>query len=140
MVKGLRIERRFRSHAEVDMPDQKAVEQEVLPDVREFSDRLMVIIGQALMEQIEQAQSEGKNMVAMQFGALDALTKQVSGALTACVAMVRRLSLSQEDFVRFRHRVHGQLEPAVLAVMNHELGRTGGQGGSPLGRRKSGNA
>lgn len=122
------------------MSDLKVVEQEVLPDVREFSDRLMVIIGQALMEQIEQAQSEGKNMAALQFGTLDALTKQVSGALTACVVMVRRLSLSQEDFVRFRQRVHEQLEPAVLAVMNHELGRASGKGGPPLGRRRAGHA
>jgi hypothetical protein len=56
------------------------------------------------------------SILAWQFGILDALTKQLAGAVTACVTMVRQLSLSQSDFVIFRQRVHEQLEPAVLAL------------------------
>ena len=122
------------------MPDQETVEKKVLPEVREFSDRLMVILGQALMEEIEKAEGAGGNMIALQFGALDALTKQLSGALTACITMVRRLSLSQRDFVIFRQRMHEQLEPAVLALMNREMGRAGGKGDPPYGGKKPGHA
>jgi hypothetical protein len=125
---------------EVNMPDQEAVEKKVLPEVREFSDRLMVILGEALMREIETAETEGGNMIALQFGALDALTKQLSGALTACVTMVRRLSLTQGDFVLLRQRVHEQLEPAVLALMNREMGRAGGKGDPPYGGKKAGHA
>ena len=57
-----------------------------------FSDRLMVILGEAVMEEIEKAESEGGNMTALQLGTLDALTKHLSGALTACVTTVRKLS------------------------------------------------
>ena len=97
------------------------------PDVRRTSDRLMVILGQALLEEIERAQNDGEDILAWQFGALDALTKQLSGALTAVVTMLKQLSLSPEDFVVFRQRVHQHLEPAVLALLNTELARTGSQ-------------
>ena len=97
------------------------------PDVRRTSDRLMVILGQALLDEIERAQNDGEDILAWQFGALDALAKQLSGALTAVVTMLKQLSLSPEDFVVFRQRVHQHLEPAVLALLNTELARTGSQ-------------
>jgi hypothetical protein len=122
------------------MPDQESVNRAVLPEVREFSDRLMVILGEALMEEIEKAEGEGGNILALQFGALDALTKHLSGALTACITMVRQLGLSQKDFVMFRQRVYEQLEPAVLALMNRELAKTGGKGDLPYGNKKAGHA
>ncbi len=103
-------------------PDDVQVEQ---PAIRSASDRLMVILGQALLEEIERAESDGGDILAWQFGALDALTKQLSGAVTAVVTMLRKLGLSQEDFVTFRERAHRQLEPAVLALLNAELARAG---------------
>ncbi len=124
------------------MPNHKSDQSVADPEVRQFSDRLMVILGDALMEEIEKAESDGANVAALQFGALDALTKQLSGALSACVAMVRQLALSQKDFIALRQRVHEQLEPAVLALMNRELGRAGSQGGPthPSEDRKVGHA
>ena len=97
------------------------------PDVRRTSDRLMVILGQAMLDEIERAQNDGEDILAWQFGALDALAKQLSGALTAVVTMLKQLSLSPEDFVVFRQRVHQHLEPAVLALLNAELIRIGSQ-------------
>jgi hypothetical protein len=87
----------------------------------------MVVLGQTLLDEIERAQNDGEDILAWQFGALDALTKQLSGAVTAVVTMVKQLSMSQEDFVVFRQRAHQQLEPAVLALLNAELARTGSQ-------------
>lgn len=107
------------------MPDQGSLEKDSAPEIREISDRLMVIVGNALIDEIEKAESRGASILAWQFGALDALTKQLAGAVTACVTMIRQLSLSQSDFVVFRQRVHQQLEPAVLALMNGELTREG---------------
>ena len=74
-------------------------------EIQRISDRLMVVVGKVLLEEIETAEAEGINMLAWQFGALDALTKQVAGAVTACVTMLRQLSLSPEHFVIFRQRV-----------------------------------
>lgn len=54
----------------------------------------MVILGEAVMEEIEKAESEGGNMTALQFGTLDALTKHLSGALTACVTTGGKRSIS----------------------------------------------
>jgi hypothetical protein len=88
----------------------------------------MVILGQALLDEIEKAQNDGENILAWQFGALDALTKQLSGAVTAVVTMLKQLNLSQRDFVVFRQRVHQQLEPAVLALLNAELSKIRAQG------------
>lgn len=105
--------------------DEAHAEKE--PDVRRTSDRLMVVLGQALLDEIERAQNDGEDMLAWQFGALDALTKQLSGAVTAVVTMLKQLSMSQEDFVVFRQRVHQHLEPAVLALLNAELARIGSQ-------------
>jgi len=94
-------------------------------EIQRISDRLMVVVGKVLLEEIETAEAEGINMLAWQFGALDALTKQVAGAVTACVTMLRQLSLSPEHFVIFRQRVFKQLHPAVLAVLNVELAKAG---------------
>jgi hypothetical protein len=101
------------------------------PEIRRTSDRLMVILGQALLDEIEKAQNDGENILAWQFGALDALTKQLSGAVTAVVTMLKQLNLSQRDFVVFRQRVHQQMEPAVLALLNAELAKIGAQGKVP---------
>ena len=98
------------------------------PEIRRSSDRLMVILGQALLDEIEKAQNNGEDITAWQFGALDALTKQLSGAVTAVVTMLKHLELSQKDFVVFRQRVHEQLEPAVLALLNAELSKIGAHG------------
>lgn len=100
-------------------------------NLRKASDRLMVIVGQALLDEIERAQNDGEDILAWQFGALDALTKQLSGAVTAVVTMLKQLNLSQRDFVVFRQRVHRQLEPAVLALLNTELSQLGTQGRLP---------
>jgi hypothetical protein len=102
----------------------------------------MVILGQALLDEIERAETDGEDLLAWQFGALDALTKQLSGAVTAVVTMLRQLGLSQGDFVVFRQRVHQQLEPAVLALLNTELGTlgTGGELPWPPGEGRSGHA
>jgi hypothetical protein len=91
----------------------------------------MVIVGQALLDEIERAQNDGEDILAWQFGALDALTKQLSGAVTAVVTMLKQLNLSQRDFVVFRQRVHRQLEPAVLALLNTELSQLVTQGRLP---------
>ena len=113
------------------MSSTRATESEEEPEIRQASDRLMVILGQALLDEIEKAQNDGENILAWQFGALDALTKQLSGAITAVVTMLKQLGLSQRDFVVFRQRVHQQLEPAVLALLNAELARVGAQGAVP---------
>lgn len=81
------------------------------PEIRKTSDRLMVILGQAMLDEIEKAQNDGENMVAWQFGALDALTKQLSGAITAAATMVKGMTLTQQDFVVFRNRVHHGWSP-----------------------------
>jgi len=112
------------------------------PEIRGASDRLMVILGQALLDEIEQAESDGKDIMAWQFGALDALTKQLSGAVTAVVTMLKALSLSPQDFVLFRERVHQQLEPAVLALLHTELSKVGADGALPWppGEERGGHA
>ena len=113
------------------MSSVHAIGMEGEPEIRKASDRLMVILGQALLDEIEKAENDGDDVVAWQFGALDALTKQLSGAITAVVTMLKQLGMSQRDFVVFRQRVHRQLEPAVLALLNAELARVGAQGTPP---------
>jgi hypothetical protein len=113
--------------AEIVMSNAHTTGPEGEPEIRKKSDRLMVILGQALLDEIEKAENDGEDIVAWQFGALDALTKQLSGAITAVVTMLKQLGLSQRDFVVFRQRVHQQLEPAVLALLNAELARVGAQ-------------
>jgi len=113
------------------MSSVHAIGMEGEPEIRKASDRLMVILGQALLDEIEKAENDGDDVVAWQFGALDALTKQLSGAITAVVTMLKQLGMSQRDFVVFRQRVHQQLEPAVLALLNAELARVGAQGALP---------
>ncbi len=103
------------------MPDPASPAMGSSQDVRKVSDRLMVILGEALIDEIERAEIEGQDILAWQFGVLDALTKQAAGAVTACVTMIRQLALSQRDFVLFRERVHQQLEPTVLAILNAEI-------------------
>jgi hypothetical protein len=109
------------------MADAMPRSQQTEDTVRNVSDRLMVLVGQTVIEEIERAEQDGQDIVAWQFGALDALTKQVAGAITACVTMVRRLGLSQQEFVKLRQEIHRQLEPAVLELLNAELARRGGK-------------
>lgn len=113
------------------MSSANATGMEGEPEIRKASDRLMVILGQALLDEIGKAENDGENIVAWQFGALDALTKQLSGAITSVVTMLKQLGMSQRDFVVFRQRVHQQLEPAVLALLNAELATVGAQGTLP---------
>jgi len=112
------------------------------PEVRAVSDRLMVLIGQVLVEEVEKGQAEGKNMLAWQFGSLDAMTKHLSHALAGCVTMLQGLDLSQKDFVVFRRRVFRQLQPAVLALMNAELAKAGAKRDVPWpsGEERAGHA
>jgi hypothetical protein len=110
------------------MPSGGSIAAESEPEIRKFSDRLMVILGQALLEEAEKAQSEGENVLAWQFGALDAMTKYLAGALASCVTMARQRPLSPQEFVRYRARLHQQFEPAVLALLNTEMARAGAQG------------
>jgi hypothetical protein len=119
-----------------------APEHETDPDVRAFSDRLMVLIGQVLVEEVERAQHEGKNMLTWQFGSLDAMTKHLSHALAGCVTMLRGLNLAPKDFVLFRRRVFRQLQPAVLALMNAELAKAGAKRDIPWpsGEERAGHA
>jgi hypothetical protein len=113
------------------MSNADGVHAEKEPEIRRTSDRLMVVLGQALLDEIERAQNDGEDILAWQFGALDALTKQLSGAVTAVVTMLKQLSMTQEDFVVFRKRVHQCLEPAVLALLNAELAGIGSQQALP---------
>jgi hypothetical protein len=124
------------------MPNADEAQTGGQPEIRSTSDRLMVILGQALLDEMERAQNDGEDLLAWQFGALDALTKQLSGAVTAVVTMLKQLGLSQEDFVVLRQRVHQQLEPAVLALLNTELAKLGPQGELPWppGEVRSGHA
>jgi hypothetical protein len=112
------------------------------PEVRALSDRLMVLVGQILVEEVEKAQTEGRNMLAWQFGSLDAMTKHLSHALAGCVTMLRGLNLTQKDFVVFRRRVFRQLQPAVLALMNAELSKAGAKRDIPWpsGEERAGHA
>jgi hypothetical protein len=110
------------------MPNTDVPAPETDPAIRQFSDRLMVILGQALVEEAERVQGEGENELAWEFGAMDALTKYLAGALAACVTMASRRQLSQPDFVRYRQQLFQQLEPAVLALLNTEVARAGAQG------------
>jgi hypothetical protein len=111
------------------MPKSDAQVPEIEPEIRQFSDRLMVILGQALVEEAEKAQGErGENVLAWEFGAMDALTKYLSGTLAACITMASKRQLSQSDFIRYRQQLHQQLEPAVLALLNNEMARAGAQG------------
>jgi hypothetical protein len=107
------------------MSDDKSPKHVTDPEVIAVSDRLMVLIGQVIVEELEKTQAEGKNMLAWQFGSLDAMTKHLSHALAGCVTMLRGQNLNAKDFVVFRRRVFRKLQPAVLALMNAELSRMG---------------
>jgi hypothetical protein len=118
-------------NTEFIMSKQYAGESGMQPEIRKTSDRLMVILGQALVEELEKAQQEGESILAWQFGSLDALTKHLSGSLAAIVTLLKGLNPPQKDFVLFRQRVHRQLEPAVLALLNVEVAKVGAQGKLP---------
>ncbi len=107
------------------MPEQGSIQQATDPDIRMVSDRLMVLLGQVVVEEAERAQHEGIDMLAWQFGSLDAFTKHVSHALAGCFTMIRGGSVNQAEFVKFRRRVFRQLRPAVVALLNSELAKAG---------------
>jgi hypothetical protein len=107
------------------MSEKESLKPGKEPEIAAVSDRLMVLIGQVLVEEAEKAQAEGKKMLAWQFGSLDALIKHLSHALAGCVTMLRGQSLSPKDFVVFRRRVFKQLRPAVQALLNAELAKGG---------------
>jgi hypothetical protein len=124
------------------MPDPESPKHGTDPEVIAVSDRLMVLIGQVIVEELEKTQTEGKNTLAWQFGSLDAMTKHLSHALAGCVTMLRGLNLSPKDFVGFRRRVFRQLQPAVLALMNAELAKAGAKRDIPWpsGEERAGHA
>jgi hypothetical protein len=107
------------------MSDVNPAKQGTDPEVIAVSDRLMVLIGQVIVEELEKVQSEGKNTLKWQLGSLDAMTKHLSHALAGCVTIMRGLNMAPKDFVVFRRRVFRQLKPAVLALMNAELAKAG---------------
>jgi hypothetical protein len=127
---------------EISMADTQSPKRGTDPEVTAVSDRLMVLVGQVIVEEIEKTQSEGGNMVAWQFGSLDAMTKHLSHALAGCVTMLRGLNLSPKDFVVFRRGIFRQLQPAVLALLNTELGKAGAKREIPWpsGDERSGHA
>ena len=112
------------------------------PEVLNYSDRLMVLIGQVLVAEVEKTQNEGGNMLAWQFGSLDAMTKHLAHALAGCVTVIRGQNLNQKDFVTFRRRVYRQLKPAVLALLNGEIAKAGGKSSItwPAGEERTGHA
>jgi len=124
------------------MSDKESLKPGTDPEIIAVSDRLMVLIGQVVVEEVEKAQTEGKNMLAWQFGSLDAMTKHLSHSLAGCVTMLRGQSLNPKDFVILRRRVFQQLRPAVLALMNAELAKTGMKRDVPWpsGEERSGHA
>lgn len=107
------------------MSDKELPKYGTDPEITAVSDRLMVLIGQVVVEEVEKAQAEGRNMLTWQFGSLDAMTKHLSHALAGCVTLLRGQHLDPKDFVVFRRRVFKQLRPAVLALMNAELAKAG---------------
>jgi hypothetical protein len=131
-----------RLAAETIMSDKESLKPGTDPEIIAVSDRLMVLIGQVVVEEVEKAQTEGKNMLAWQFGSLDAMTKHLSHSLAGCVTMLRGHSLNPKDFVILRRRVFQQLRPAVLALMNAELAKTGMKRDVPWpsGEERSGHA
>jgi hypothetical protein len=124
------------------MADKQAFTLGTDPEITAVSDRLMVLIGQVLVEEVEKAQAEGKKMLAWQFGSLDALIKHASHALAGCVTMLRGQELSPKDFVVFRRRMFQQLRPAVQALLNAELAKAGMKRDVvwPSGEERSGHA
>jgi hypothetical protein len=50
------------------MPDQESIDQDVLSEVSTFSDRLVVILGEAVMEEIEKAESEAARWLPSSLG------------------------------------------------------------------------
>jgi hypothetical protein len=124
------------------MSDAKSQAQGTDPEILNCSDRLMVLIGQVIVEEVEKAQNEGGNMLALQFGSLDAMTKHLAHAIAGCLTMIRGLNLNQKDFVAFRRRVYRQLKPAVLALMNGELAKAGEKRDVswPAGEERAGHA
>ncbi len=124
------------------MADAPSQQPGTAPEIIAVSDRLMVLIGQVVVEELEKVQAEGANMLAWQFGSLDAMTKHLSHALAGCVTMLQGISASPKDFVAFRRRVFRQLQPAVLALMNAELAKAGVKRaeGWPAGGERAGHA
>ncbi len=107
------------------MADKEAFRLGTDPEITTVSDRLMVLIGQVLVEEVEKAQADGQKMLAWQFGSLDALIKHLSHSLAGCVTILRGQELAPKDFVVFRRRVFQQLRPAVQALLNAELAKAG---------------
>ena len=107
------------------MSNKESLQPGTDPEITAVSDRLMVLIGQVLVEEGEKARTESNKMLAWQFGSLDALVKHLSHALAGCVTILRGQNLSPKDFVIFRRRVFKQLRPAVQALLNAELAKVG---------------
>ncbi len=124
------------------MADNQAFKLGTDPEITAVSDRLMVLIGQVLVEEAEKAHADGQKMLAWQFGSLDALIKHLSHSLAGCVTMLRGQELDPKDFVVLRRRVFRQLRPAVQALLNAELAKAGMKRhvAWPSGEERSGHA
>lgn len=84
------------------MSTQEPSEPGTDPEVAAVSDRRMVlIIGQVLVEEGEKARTEGGQMLAWQLGSRDALAKHPGHALAGCVTMLRGQHSSPKDLVAF---------------------------------------
>lgn len=124
------------------MKDKEPLKPGTDPEITAVSDRLMVLIGQLLVDEVEKAQAEGTKMLAWQFGSLDALIKHLSHSVAGCITMLRAQNLNQKDFVLFRRRMFQQLRPAVQALLNAELAKGGmtREAPWPSGEERSGHA
>jgi hypothetical protein len=124
------------------MTDKESLKPGTDPEITAVSDRLMVLIGQVLVDEVEKARAEGTKMLAWQFGSLDALIKHMAHAVAGCVTMLRGQNLNQKDFVLFRRRMFQQLRPAVQALLNAELAKEDMKREAPWpsGEERSGHA
>ena len=85
------------------MPDRESIEDDILPEISKFSDRLMVILGEAVMEEIEKAESEGGNLTALQFWDL-AISEKTTADYT--VGWTIGVSEDNDIFILERRRGH----------------------------------
>lgn len=124
------------------MMEKESLKPGTDPEITAVSDRLMVLIGQVLVDEAEKAQTEGTPLLAWQFGSLDALVKHLAHAVAGCVTMLRGHNVNQKDFVLFRRRMFQQLRPAVQALLNAELAKAGMKREAPWpsGEERSGHA
>jgi len=62
---------------------------------------------------VEKAQNERGNMLAWQFGSLDAMTKHLAHALAGCVTVIRGLNLNQKELASREDLARPQVAPCT---------------------------